>query len=107
MIDWLKGIANATWIGLLAFVAAFYVVKAKRAEGTNRKLRKEAEGLAQTEVEENIVAAEVALDKAKVANLDAKIAKEKARKKLDAIGETDPDIATIVSGWRSSRLRDN
>ena len=107
MIDWLKGSGKAVWIAILAFVAALAVAKAQRADKSKRKWQEKSVTEAQKDVADSVERADAAMTKAKIANVDAKVAKEKARKKLDAIGKTDPDMASIVSGWRTSRLRDN
>ena len=106
-MDWLKGIGKSTWIALLAFIAALAVAKSTRKEKAKRKWQEASAIEAQSNVDGNIDRANRAMEQAKVASVQAKQAKEQARKKLDAIGKTDPDIASIVSGWRSSRLRND
>jgi biopolymer transport protein ExbB/TolQ len=107
VIDWLKGISKSVWIALLAFIAALAVVKAQQKGKSARKWQDRSVKEAQSDVADSTKRAEDALLKAKIANVDAKMAKENARKKLDAIARTEPDMGNIVSGWRNARLRDN
>lgn len=105
LMDWLKANWTSFLVAIGMFFAAMAVAKAGREKASANKWKERAVADAEADVEENIVSAKAALSQAKLHDAKAREAKEKARKRLDKIGERDEDMATIVSGWRSARLR--
>ena len=92
---------------LLAALAVFAVASAVRQKGIANKWQKTAVDEKEKNVSDSIKKANQALSQAKLANNRASEAKENARRKLDAIGKKDPELAAVVSGWKSSRLRNS
>lgn len=103
----LKSFGTAIWIGVLGFLAAMSVAAAKRQASSAEKWKQKALDEKSKDVEDSVKKANQALTQAKLANAKAGEAKEKAREKIDAIGKKDADMASIVSGWKSSRLRNS
>jgi len=106
-MNWLKGAGGAVLTAILAFLAAMAVADARRQKAAAQKWKDKAVNDAEADVEGHIVSAKASLSQAKLHGAKAKAAEEKARKKLDSIGKQNDDMATIVSGWRSSRVRNN
>ena len=104
-MNWLKGLGKSAWIAIGMFLAAMAVASAARQKGLANKWQQTAVDEKEKDVEDSIGKAKAALSQAKLANSRASEAKENARKKLDSIGRKDPELAAVVSGWKSSRLR--
>ena len=92
---------------MLAALAVFAIASATRQQGIADKWKKTAVDEKEKNVSDSVKKANQALTQAKLANNRASEAKETARKKLDAIGKKDPELAAVVSGWKSSRLRNS
>jgi len=106
-MNWLKGLVSSIWIGILAVGMALAALSAARSQAEADKWRKTAVDEKEKDVFDSVHKASQALTQAKLANNRAREAKENARKKLDVIGKKDPQLAAVVSGWKSSRLRDS
>ena len=106
-MNWLKTVWAASGTAILAALAVFAVVSAKNHKATAEKWQGKAVDEKEKNVSDSVNKAKAALSQAKLHNAKAGEAKEKARKKLDAIGKKDPELASVVSGWNSSRLRDS
>lgn len=106
-MNWLK----SSWAALLAaaamFFAAMAVAKARREKASADKWKEQAVKVAEADVVDKVASAKIALAKAKTYDKRATEAKETARAQLDKVGKRDEDMAAIVSGWKSSRLRDS
>lgn len=104
-MNWIKGIGGAILAAGAMFLAVMAVASASRQKGLSEKWQKTAVDEKEKNVSDSVKKANQALTQAKLANNRASEAKENARKKLDAIGRKDPELAAVVSGWKSSRLR--
>lgn len=98
MVEWLKSLGSALWIGILGFLAYMAVVRASKHKATAAKLKIVAED--EKVVNENINAANEALFKARIADGKAKEAKKKAKIKIDKIGESHEEISTLLDRWK-------
>jgi len=105
-MKWLKGMGGAILAAGAMFLAAMAIASAKRQKDSADKWKNQAVTDAEADVTGNIVTAKAALSQAKLHDQKARDAKEKARKRLDNIGKRDETMAGVVSGWRSSRVRD-
>ena len=101
---WLKGMGGSILAAVAMFLAAMAVASAVRQKGLANKWQQTAVDEKEKDVADSIGKAKAALSQAKLANSRAHEAKENARKKLDAIGRKDPELAAVVSGWRTSRI---
>ena len=104
-MTWLKGMGGAILAAGAMFLAAMAVASAKRQHNSAQKWKDHAVEAAEADVANNLGSAKAALTQAKLHDARAKEAKERARVRLDNIGKRDDDISTIVSGWRSSRIK--
>jgi len=106
-MNWLKGAGGAILAAIGFFFAAMAVSNARRQKDSADKWKERAVADAESDVYDNITSAKAALSQAKLHDAKAREAAEKARVRLDNIGKRDDDMASIVSGWRSSRVRNN
>lgn len=106
-MNWLKGLGSSIWIGILAVGLALAAMSAARSKAEVAKWQRTAVDEKEKDVADSVGKAKAALSQAKLANNRAREAKENARRKLDVIGKKDPELAAVVSGWKSSRLRDS
>ncbi len=104
-MNWLKGLGSSIWIGILAVGMALAAASAVRSKAEANKWQRTAVDEKEKDVSDSVGKAKAALTQAKLANNRAKEAKENARKKLDVIGKKDPELARVVSGWKSSRIK--
>lgn len=104
-MSFLKITWSALSVGLLAILAVFAVAAAKRHKATSDKWHETAVDSELSNVEKGTGKAKAALSQAKLANARAGEAKTKAKEKLDAIGKKDPELAAVLSGWKSSRIK--
>ena len=106
-MTWLSTTWKALATALLAALAVFAIASATRQKGLAKKWQDTAVAEKEKDVEDSVGKAKAAWSQAKLANARAKEKKESARRKLDAIGKKDPELAAIVNSWRSSRLRNS
>ena len=104
-MTWLKTTWSALSVGVLAVLAALAIAAAKRQKGNAEKWHDKAVDAELNNVEKGTGAAKAHLSQAKLANARAGEAKTKAREKLDAIGKKDPELAAVLSGWKSTRIK--
>lgn len=103
-MSWIKATFSGLGAAILAFLAFLAVSSAKRHKNEADKWKARAEAEKQSDVEDSAKKANQSLSQAKLHNAKASEAKERARVKIDQIAKKDPDMASIVSGWRSGRL---
>jgi len=106
-MKWLTGIGGAILAAGAMFLAAMAVASAVREKRLSEKWQKTAVAEKEKNVSDSVKKANQALSQAKLANARAKEKKEQARKKLDAIAAKDPEMKSVISGWKSSRLRNS
>lgn len=104
-MNWLKGLGSSIWIGILAVGMALAAMSAARSQTEAEKWRKTALDEKEKDVADSVGKAKAALSQAKLANNRAREKKEKARKKLDSIAVKDPEMSSVLSGWKSSRIQ--
>lgn len=104
-MTWFKRIGIAIAGAIAAFLALRAAQKVTGFKDDAKKWQETAVAEKEKNVADSVTKAKQALSQAKLANARAKEAKEQARKKLDVIAEKDPELAAVVSGWNTSRLR--
>ena len=105
-MTWFKNISKGVLAAIAVFLAYMAAVKYSREKTIAGGLKERYENQKQLDVELNTKDAKRYLEASKEHEAKARAAKEKAQAKLDTVGKQDEDMASIVSGWRSSRLRD-
>jgi hypothetical protein len=104
-MTFLKTTWSALSVGVLAMLAVIAIAAAKRQKANAEKWQGKAVDAELGNVEKGVGSAKAHLTQAKLANARAGEAKTKAREKLDAIGKKDPELAAVISGWKSARIK--
>ncbi len=100
-MNWIKGLRSSIWIALLAFAAAMAGAAALRHKKTAAKWQEKSVAIEAGNVVKGIKTAEAASTQAKLSQEKAKHVEEKAKKRIDQIGQQNEEISSILDTWRA------
>ncbi len=101
-MTWLKGLGISVKVALLAFLAAFAVMLAKRHKDTADKWKDKALDIETGGVVKGVETAKAASTQAKLFDAKAKEIKEKAEARITQIGDQDEELSSILDQFHRS-----